>query len=138
MFNDIFLVLLIFNFSEPWWAWSHDVCTTSFEWHFGTLDGTGYITVLKPIAPQCQYAYSPYCSLYIVKVLTRRIWSTMKSTLSWWSFPLFLQLQCVILANLGNLLGHTHTQNYYHKVICLHNFILQYVIIFRVQWNRQW
>ena len=138
MLNDIFLVLLIFNFSEPWWAWSHDVCTTSFEWHFGTLDGTGYVTILKSIAPQCQYAYSPYCSLYIVQVLTRRIWSTMKSTLSWWSFPLFLQRQCVILANLGNLLGHTHTQNYYHKVICWHNVILQYVIIFRVQWNRQW
>ena len=52
--------------------------------------------IYKHFIPKHQYAYSLYCSLCIPKVLTRRICLTIKSILSWWSFPLFLWPCCVI------------------------------------------
>ena len=42
------------------------------------------------------YAYSPYCSLHISNVLTRRICETIKSFVNCWSFPLFAWLKHLI------------------------------------------
>ena len=47
----------------------------------------------EPFTPQHHYAYSPYCSLYISKGLTRRICKTMKNFISGWSFPSFSWLE---------------------------------------------
>ena len=46
--------------------------------------------------PYNQHAYSPYWSLYITKVLIRRICSTIKPFFTWWSFPLFSWPSCLI------------------------------------------
>ena len=50
----------------------------------------------EPFTPQHHYAYSPYCSLYISKGLTRRICKTMKNFVSCWLFPSFSWLEHLI------------------------------------------
>ena len=70
---------------------------TQYEyWQYNWRGQTVVDCVMNPLHPNFSM-YILHTVLYTFpKVLTRRIWLTIKSFLGWWSFHLFLWIYCLI------------------------------------------